>query len=136
MFGLASTAQITAAQTISMYAACHPGYTIQRWHVFIAYLVYTWISCSVVLYWNDALPKFAALNGILVIIGVLVTTIVCAVVPNSHGGYASNDFVWREWKNTTGYQSNGFVFLLGMLNGAFTIGTPDVVSHLAEEVKR
>ena len=33
-----------------------------------------------------------------------------------------------------GYTSSGFVFLLGMLNGAFSVGTPDLVTHLAEEV--
>lgn len=44
-------------------------------------------------------------------------------------GYASHNFVWLEWQNDTGYSSNGFVFLAGMLNGAFAIGTPDGCSH-------
>jgi choline transport protein len=26
------------------------------------------------------------------------------------------------------------VFFLGMLNGAFAVGTPDVITHLAEEI--
>ncbi len=119
-----------------MYKAFHPEFTTQRWHVFMAYLVFTWVCCIVVLYMNRALPMFAAIDGVLVIAGVLVTIIVCAVMPHSHGGYATNAFVWREWQNTTGYESNGFVFLLGMLNGAFAVGTPDVVSHLAEEVRQ
>jgi len=135
MFGLASTAQILAAQTLSMYGACHPDYTEQRWHIFICYFVYTWVPCLIVLYLNRLLPKFAAMDGILVIVGVLVTIIVCAVMILQRG-HATNDFVWRDWQNTTGYESNGFVFVLGMLNGAFTVGTPDVVSHLAEEVRR
>lgn len=136
MFGLASTAQILAAITLSMYGAGHPEYTVQRWHVFIAYLVFTWVSCFIVLYLNGLLPKLAATDGILVISGVVITIIVCAVMPASRGGHATNDFVWREWQNNTGHQSNGFVFLLGMLNGAFAVGTPDVVTHLAEEIRR
>lgn len=132
MMGLASTAQILAVQTLSMYGASHPGYIEQRWHIFICYFVYTWVSCLIVLYLNGLLPKFAALDGILVIVGVLVTIIVCA----AYRGHATNDFVWREWQNNTGYKSNGFVFLLGMLNGAFAVGTPDVVTHLAEEIRR
>lgn len=135
MFGMASTAQILAAQTLSMYGTCHPDYVEQRWHIFVCYLVYTWVSCLIVLYLNGLLPKFAAMDGVLVLVGVLVTIIVCVVLP-SHGTHATNDFVWREWQNNTGYESNGFVFLLGMLNGAFTVGTPDVVTHLAEEVRR
>lgn len=51
-------------------------------------------------------------------------------------GYASSSFVWTNWSNTTGYSSNSFVFLAGMLNGAYAIGTPDCVSHLAEEIPR
>lgn len=133
--GLAGTAQIVAGQTVSMYKAFHPEFTTQRWHVFLAYLVCTWVCCLVVLYLNRALPMFATMDGILIIVGVLVTIIVCAVMPHFHGSYASNEFVWRDWQNTTGYGSNGFVFLLGMLNGAYAVGTPDLLSHLAEEVQ-
>jgi len=78
----------------------------------------------------------ASLDGALVIAGVLITIIVCAAMPYFHGGYATSEFVWRDWQNSTGYGSNSFVFLLGMLNGAFAVGTPDVVTHLAEEVQR
>lgn len=35
--------------------------------------------------------------------------------------------------NLTGYSNDGFVFLMGMLNSAYAVGTPDCVSHLAEE---
>ncbi|KAL8769572.1 MAG: hypothetical protein Q9209_004504 [Squamulea sp. 1 TL-2023] len=48
---------------------------------------------------------------------------------------ASNSFVWKDWVNSTGYSSNSFVFLLGMLNRAFTVGTPNLTSHLAEIFK-
>ena len=34
----------------------------------------------------------------------------------------------------TGYGSAGFVFLAGMLNGAYAIGTVDGVCHLCEEI--
>ena len=82
---------------------------------------------------NKTLPRIESLGGFLTIAGVLVTIIVCAVMPEQH---ATNAFVWHDWQNSTGYQSNGFVFLLGMLNGAFAVGAPDVISHLAEEVPR
>jgi hypothetical protein len=49
-------------------------------------------------------------------------------------GYGSNDFVWKEWQNMTGYSSDGFTFLAGMLNGAFAIGAIDCVTHIAEEI--
>ena len=88
-----------------------------------------------VLFGNRTLPIVGNLGGFLIIGGVFVTIIVCAVMPSVTGsGYATNDFVWKEWQNGAGYTSDGFVFLAGMLNGAYAVGTPDCVSHLAEEI--
>jgi amino acid transporter len=53
-------------------------------------------------------------------------------MPKQH---ASSTFVWKDFQNMTGW-SNGVAFLTGVLNGAFTIGTPDAVTHLAEELPR
>ncbi|KAH8693271.1 choline transporter [Talaromyces proteolyticus] len=137
IFGAASTAQIVGAQTVSMYALFHPDFDIQRWHVFVAYLICTWVCCLLVALANRAVPTIESLGGFLVLAGVFVTILVCAIMPHVNGKpYASDDFVWRDWQNETGYASNGFVFCLGMLNGAFAVGTPDVISHLAEEVPR
>ena len=51
------------------------------------------------------------------------------VMPNRPDGpgYASNAFVWTEWNAEIGYP-NGFVFVAGMLNGAFSVGTPDTTT--------
>lgn len=48
-------------------------------------------------------------------------------------GHATSSFVWTEWSAEIGYP-NGFVFVAGMLNGAYSVGTPDVTTHLAEEI--
>jgi amino acid transporter len=47
--------------------------------------------------------------------------------------HASASFVFTDWENATGW-SGGVAFLTGMLNGAFAIGTPDSVTHMAEEL--
>lgn len=133
IFGLAATAQIAGLQVVSMYAVFHPGFVTQRWHVFVAYLIASWLCCALVLFANRALPILETLGGFLIVTGVFVTIVVCASMPPVH---ATSAFVWTEWQNSTGYGSNGFVFFLGMLNGAFAVGTPDVVSHLAEEIPR
>ena len=59
-------------------------------------------------------------------------------MPGSGGRlpHASAAFVFKDWSADIGYSSNGFVFLMGMLNGAYAIGTPDCVSHLAEEIPK
>ncbi|KAL8709202.1 MAG: hypothetical protein Q9220_006082 [cf. Caloplaca sp. 1 TL-2023] len=112
-----ATVQISAAQTVSIYAVIYPSFTTKRWHVFVAYLISTWTYCFIVLYMNRALPTIEVMSGVSIIVGVLICIVVCL-------------------DNKTGYVSNGFVFLLGMLNGAFSVGTPDCITHLAEEVPR
>ncbi|MCJ1430043.1 hypothetical protein MMC29_007958 [Sticta canariensis] len=135
--GAASISFIVGNQTVAMYAAFHDGFVVQRWHVFVSYLICTWISCATVLFANKALPLLVTLGMFCVVAGVVMTIIVCAVMPHVNGTpYASNAFVWKDWENETGYSSNGFVFLAGMLNGAYALGTPDCVSHLAEEIPK
>ncbi|KAI9758090.1 MAG: hypothetical protein M1815_004977 [Lichina confinis] len=137
LFALAAVCQIVGAQTVSMYAAFNPGFEQKQWHVFVSFLAITWVSCAIVLFANRILPFVESLGGFFTLVGVFITIIVCASMPAVNGrGHASNDFVWRQWVNSTGYSSNGFVFLLGMLNGAFAVGTPDITSHLAEEIPK
>ncbi|PVH75333.1 amino acid transporter [Cadophora sp. DSE1049] len=137
VLGFTGCCQILAAMVVSMYALFHPDHMIQRWQVFIAYQIILWSTCLVVLYLNRALPTLETIGGVLTVAGGIVTILVCAIMPHAkHSGYASSEFVWRDWVNSTGYSSNGFVFCLGMLNGAFTVGTPDVITHLAEEIPK
>lgn len=135
LLALAAQLQIVAAQSVSMYAVMHDGFETARWQVFVTYIILAWIACFTVLYMNRTLPSIQMLGGFLVIAGVFVTIVLCAVLPHvTHKGYATNHSVWEDWQNETGYESNGFVFLLGMLNGAYAVGTPDLLAHLAEEV--
>ena len=137
IFGAASTAQIVAAQIVSMYSIFHVDFVTERWHVFVTYLIITWLCGLITIFGNRALPRLEFLGAILIVLGVVVVVIVCAVMPHQNGrSYATSAFVWRDWVNSTGWSSDGLVFLLGMLNGAFAVGTPDIVSHLAEEIPR
>ena len=84
---------------------------------------------------NRALPAISKLGTFFIIAGFVITIVVCATMPSKNGsGYKSSRFVWAEWSNKTGYSSNGFVFLAGMLNGAFAVGATDCVTHIAEEI--
>ena len=122
---------ILANQVVAMYNIFHPDFAYSRWQVYVAYLLITWLCCSVVLFFNRALPWLQQIGLVLILGGCFVTIVVCAAMPDQH---ASNSSVWRNWINSTGYGSDGFVFLMGMLNGAYAVGTPDCVTHLAEEI--
>ncbi|KAH3911440.1 hypothetical protein HBI56_103990 [Parastagonospora nodorum] len=135
LFGTASISSICANQIISMYGLFHEDYAYERWQVFVVYLIITWFTALIVMLMNRALPTITKIGLFLILAGVFVTILVCAIMPSRTGkGYASNAFVWREWENRTGWSNNGFVFMAGMLNGAFAVGTPDCISHIAEEI--
>ncbi|OJJ87711.1 putative choline transport protein [Aspergillus glaucus CBS 516.65] len=135
ILGATSMSSILGQQTVSMYALMNPGFTPKSWHIFVSFVICTWVCCCIVLFLNRILPYIGNLGMFFILAGVFVTIIVCAVMPHVNGQpYATNDFVWREWQNKTGYESQGFVFVAGMLNGAYSVGTPDCSSHLAEEI--
>ncbi|KAB8298028.1 hypothetical protein EYC80_001800 [Monilinia laxa] len=131
--GAATMSSIASNVAVAMYGLYHPDYVVARWHIFIGYIIITWIACSIVLFANRVLPLINNVGLAFILGGVFITIIVCAVMP-SGTGHATHAFVWADWANGTGYSANGFVFLAGMLNGAYAVGTPDCVSHLAEEI--
>ncbi|KAI0976797.1 putative amino acid transporter [Xylaria arbuscula] len=132
MFDLASLIQITANVVVQLYATYHGTYVPQAWHVYIAYIGLLWFSSLFVILANRAVPYAQTLGMFFVIAGGIITIIVIAAMPKTH---ASNHFVWGSFNenNLTGWQG-GVAFLLGVLNGAFTIGTPDAITHIAEEL--
>lgn len=134
-FGISSTCAIIGQIVIYSYGLFHADFVVARWQVFVVYLVVCWSTCAIVMFGTVALPAINKAGSFFILAGFFVTIITCAVMPSRNGmGYASNAFVWKDWTNDTGYESNGFVFLAGMLNGAFAVGTPDCVTHIAEEI--
>ncbi|KAJ5682864.1 DsDNA-dependent ATPase (Rad54b) [Penicillium macrosclerotiorum] len=137
ILGAASMSLIMAQQTVSMYAVMHPDFTPQTWNVFVSFIICTWVCCCIVLFMNRFLPFIGNIGMFFILSGVFITIIVCAVMPSVNGvGYGSNYDVWEKWTNATNYKQQGFVFVMGMLNGAYSVGTPDCSSHLAEEIPK
>jgi choline transport protein len=130
IFDFAAIIQITANVAVALYAVYHPDLVIQPWHVYVAYLLILWLCVAVVIFANRVIPYLQDLGLFLVLVGGLVTIIVVAAMPAQH---ASNSFVWTDWVNVTGW-SDGVAFFAGVLNGAFAIGTPDAITHMAEEL--
>lgn len=126
---------MTSSMIVYAYTLYHPEANPQRWQIYICYLIMLWICCFTVMFAQRALAAISRVGSFFIVAGLLVTTIVCAIMPSRTGsGYASNDFVWKDWNNLTGYSSDGLTFLAGMLNGAFAVGAIDCVTHIAEEI--
>lgn len=126
-----------ALQLVSIWGTLHPEFVVHEWHIFCAYLASTWTTCVIVLFFNKILPFIESTGTFFIVAGWLISIIVCICMPYVNGRpYATTTAVWTDWQNTTGYSSNGFVFLLGMLNAAFAVCAPDIPSHLAEEIPK
>ncbi|KAM0707898.1 hypothetical protein Q7P35_004547 [Cladosporium inversicolor] len=135
IFGTSSVCLSGANAAVAMYSVYHPNYVPERWHIFFAFLGIAWIDNLLVMFGQRFLARVANASGMLCIAFLVITVLVCAIMPSQTGaGYASSSFVWTEFTNLTGYSSSGFVFLAGMLNGAYAIGTVDGVCHLCEEI--
>jgi choline transport protein len=132
LFDLAALIQITANIVVQMYATFHGDYVSEPWHVYVAYILTLWISTAVVVFANRIVPYTQHVGMFFVIVGGVVTIIVLATMPKQH---QTNKFVWDSFdeNNFTGW-TGGVAFLAGVLNGAFTIGTPDAITHMAEEL--
>ncbi|TDZ15700.1 Choline transport protein [Colletotrichum orbiculare MAFF 240422] len=135
VLGAASMASIFGNAVVQMYALNHAGFEARPWHVFVVYLVATWLACAMVCLANTAMPRINDFGVFAILAGFLVTIVVVAVMPGRGGRppHASSSFVWSEWTADVGYP-DGFVFLAGMLNGAFSVGAVDATTHLAEEI--
>lgn len=135
VFGTSSVCLFGANTAVAMYSLHRPDYVPERWHIFLAFLGICWFDNLLVMFGQRFLARVANASGTLCIIFGFVTIVVCAVMPSQTGaGYATSASVWTEFTNLTGYKSSGFVFLAGMLNGAYSIGTVDGVCHLCEEI--
>jgi choline transport protein len=130
MFDLASICQIESEVATQLYLVYHPDFDLQPWHVYIAYILLTIVCVAFCVFFNRFIPKLQDAGLFIILVGGFVTIVVLAAMPQQH---ASTATVWRDWENQTGW-GGGVAFLTGVLNGAFTIGTPDGITHLAEEL--
>lgn len=132
IFDLASIVYVLGNITVQMYALFHPEFVIEAWQIFVATVIITWLCLLVTVFLNRFMPLLQQFGLIMVTVGGLVTIIVLAAMPKQHATTESV-FIWSEENNVTGWPA-GMAFLIGVLNGAFAIGTPDAVTHMAEEL--
>jgi choline transport protein len=135
VMGAASMAAIFGNTVVQMYALNHAGFVAQPWHVFIVYIFATWLACAAVCLANRSMPLLNNFGVAAILAGFFITIVVVTAMPGQAGRppHATSAFVWSEWTADIGYP-DGFVFVAGMLNGAFSVGAVDATTHLAEEI--
>ncbi|KAK4496072.1 hypothetical protein PRZ48_012051 [Zasmidium cellare] len=128
---VATNASICSNLTINIIYLMHPSYDFHRWHQFLIY-----IGITLIFFLNNALLQrvLAQLNGFAIcwsLVGFLVVciTVLACAAPD----YATGEYVFATFINTTGWP-DGLAWLLGLLQGSFSLTAFDAVAHLSEEI--
>lgn len=135
LMSASSISSILGNELVAMYLLNNPEIEWQPWHVFIAFQCVNWMCCCIVIFGNKFLPLFNKFALWISVVGLVISILVLSIMPSKNGkGYATSASVWTEYTDLSGWNNDGICFLLGLINAAFAVGTPDCQSHLAEEI--
>ncbi len=129
---LTATAGLLGSQLIvGIVALYNENYVAEPWQQFLIYIGYNVVAALVNAFGNSALPyvnQAAIVWSISGFVIITITILACAS-PNYH----SADFVFREFKNETGWP-DGIAWLLGLLQGGLGLTGYDATAHMVEEI--
>lgn len=58
-----------------MYAVHHPDFVAQPWHVFVAYIIITWMACLSVCFANKIMPHLNGIGIFFILAGVFIVCV-------------------------------------------------------------
>ncbi|KAG1588445.1 hypothetical protein G6F48_005261 [Rhizopus delemar] len=106
--------------TLSVYA---------QYGIYLGILLIHGILNSVAVSWNGAMNQGAFYINML---GILLIVIAGLAITKP---LATGDFVFTQFYNGSGFESNGFAFLLVILQSQYTLSGYDSAAHMSEETK-
>lgn len=147
--GLASVTNFIAAMILGCVALCWEDYVIENWHVYLVFVLITWIAVSLNIFcsrllplWNNFISKSALIAtqsvflilsqvyfSLVLLLASIITLLACAS-PN----YQSAQDVFTDMTNSTGWPNDGFAFVLCLLNALYGYLGVDCGAHLCEEI--
>ena len=112
----ASAAFAAGLQMVGMINLNHPDFVAQRWQGMLCY----WFILAYVLALNvwgsRILPHVNIAAGVLHVVGFVVITIILGVMTEEKHTAA---YVFTEVSNTSGWQSDGISWLVGLLSTVY-----------------
>ncbi|KAI8055589.1 amino acid/polyamine transporter I [Gilbertella persicaria] len=132
-FGISSVdlglAQFIASVVSVWRPESEPLSVYTQYGIFVGILIIHGFINSVAVKWNGVMNQgsfFANMLGILfiVIVGLALTK-----------PLATGEFVFTQFYNGSGFSSNGYAFLLVILQSQYTLSGYDSAAHMAEETK-
>ncbi|KAH0294653.1 amino acid transporter, partial [Aureobasidium sp. EXF-3399] len=130
IFSCASTTIGVASGLVGCWQLSHPDYIIKDYHVFVTYLILTWV-CFLFNCYGKILPSVATTGLYCSLISFIV---ILATVPVTAPSHQTPKFVFATFINNTGWSNAGIAFVTGLINANWAFACLDCATHLAEEV--
>ncbi|KAG0641379.1 amino acid permease-domain-containing protein [Tuber brumale] len=132
IFTCASVALAIGSALMGMIQMNHPDLVIERWMVFVAYQIFNlfaWVfNC-----YGKTLPRVASFFLYVSLTSFIVITITVLATSSPK---QNAKFVFANFVNNTGWESNAIAFIVGLINPNWSFACLDSATHLAEEVPR
>jgi choline transport protein len=132
IFTCASVALAIGSALMGMIQMNHPDLVIERWMVFVSYQIFNlfaWVfNC-----YGKTLPKVASFFLYVSLTSFIVITITVLATSSPK---QNAKFVFANFVNNTGWESNAIAFIVGLINPNWSFACLDSATHLAEEVPR
>ncbi|GAA5916874.1 hypothetical protein JCM5296_000735, partial [Sporobolomyces johnsonii] len=129
----ASVVIILSEVVFALVQAYHPAFVIQRYQVYLVYLLVNFASVFWNIFASQATPWMGkAFFYFSSLVFVIILIVVVAMAPS----HQSNTSVWATYTNDIGWSSSFVVVMTGLVNPAYIWAGLDGAVHIAEECKR
>lgn len=124
---------ITSQLIFALVEICNKTFVVQPWHYYIGYLGAGLFALAI----NIPLFRFYPyiLKGLVIYINAASLFILIVLLVRAHPKQNA-EFVFVDIVNSTGWNSKGVVFFLGLLPGLTAVNGFDCAAHMAEEMPR
>ncbi|KAE8147043.1 amino acid/polyamine transporter I [Aspergillus avenaceus] len=130
IFACASVALSLGSAGVGMWQLGHPDFVPEAWHTVVAYQLINFF-CYLFNCWGKTLPAVAKATLYISLISFFV---ILVTVPACAKTHASGAYVFGHFVNSTGWESDGMAFIVGLINPNWIFACLDSATHLAEEV--
>ncbi|KAL7273888.1 choline transporter [Rhizina undulata] len=132
IFTCTSVALAIAGALMGIIQMNHPELVIDRWMVFVAYQIFNIVAWAFNCY-GRALPRIASF---FLYVSLTSFVVITATVLATSSPKQDARFVFANFVNNTGWESNAIAFIVGLINPNWAFACLDSATHMAEEVPK
>ncbi|KXT01296.1 hypothetical protein AC578_2709 [Pseudocercospora eumusae] len=115
----------------ALLALNNPSYVPQRWHGVMFYWLVLAYALVINVYGSRILAQSNIGAGVLHVIGFVIIVIILGVMTKDKH---TASYVFTEFSNTSGWQSDGVSWLVGLLSTIYPFLGYDAAAHMSEEL--